>query len=71
MDKSGQAFPSAAASETGFHYREGLTKRELFAAMAMQGMLAADDSQHPDYCARHAVRYANALLAALKEDSHD
>ena len=58
-----------------------LTKRELFAAMAMQGVAAADDDRTlpPDRdleewrseCAmgdaRYAVRVADALLAALNE----
>ena len=44
----------------------GLTKRELFAAMAMQGMLARDS--HSDLgCAERALAYADALLAALKD----
>ena len=40
----------------------GLTKRELFAAMAMQGMLASD-LETVDH--RAAVRHADALLVAL------
>ena len=46
----------------------GLTKRELFAAMAMQGHLAAlgGEARHDDV-ARDAVAYADALLTALKE----
>lgn len=39
-----------------------LTKRELFAAMAMQGMLASD-LETVDH--RAAVRHADALLVAL------
>ena len=48
----------------------GLTKRELFAAMAMQGICAspfeneADDPIRSD--ALMAVRLADALLAALE-----
>lgn len=49
----------------------GLTKRELFAAMAMQGLLA--DSTNPvanEYSeyATFAVEHADALLVALAED---
>lgn len=55
----------------------GCTKRELFAAMAMQGMLSisppgstnrADDDFKEDmaWTARHAVFAADALLAALE-----
>ena len=51
----------------------GLTKRELFAAMAMQGMLAQVDSKSspstwdsaPEGAARASVRCADALLAEL------
>jgi len=43
----------------------GLTKRELFAAMAMQGMLAQDDCSSPGYIAEESLKCADALLAAL------
>jgi hypothetical protein len=54
----------------------GLTKREYFAAMAMQGLIAklplqavhtADsyDGQYPTAVARGALDYADALLAEL------
>lgn len=43
----------------------GLTKRELFAAMAMQG-LATDE--FPEGCATSAVKYADALLAELAKE---
>jgi hypothetical protein len=54
----------------------GLTKRELFAAMVMQGFVSADDYQHvmlgsgyqlADY-ATASVRIADALLAELAKD---
>ena len=51
----------------------GLTKRELFAAMAMQGMLAQVAAEStptawdaaPEVAAAGAVRCADALLAEL------
>lgn len=44
----------------------GLSKRELFAAMAMQGMLACPDSSGSfAEIANWSVRYADALLAEL------
>lgn len=48
----------------------GLTKRELFAAMAMQGLLArhGSDDYMPDVIARYATDYADALLAELAKD---
>lgn len=49
---------------------EGLTKRELIAAMAMQGLIGkiqghVDGVGDPENHARHAVVYADALLAEL------
>lgn len=52
----------------------GLTKREYFAAMAMQGLLANDwkEQKHLDpeceKLAVVAVNYANALLTALSNE---
>lgn len=46
--------------------RPGLTKRELLAAMALQGMLAnTDNSGRAEAYAKDAVAQADALLAAL------
>lgn len=49
---------------------DGLTKRELFAAMAMQGF-AADPGiteARPEALAAGAVRWADALLAELAKE---
>lgn len=45
----------------------GLAKRELFAAMAMQGVLAASGDQRlsPSWVAGEAVGYADELLKEL------
>ena len=48
----------------------GLTKRELFAAMAMQGMLAAENGEdglwtNSKALATWCVAHTDALLAAL------
>ena len=61
------AFPS---SPSVFPEEFGLTKREYFAAMAMQGLLSADDDGFVsfDECARVAVKQADALLKALEEN---
>lgn len=47
---------------------DGLTKRELFAAMAMQALIANPDVAM-DYCERinMAVRTADALIEALNK----
>ena len=52
---------------------DGLTKRELFAAMAMQGFIA--NKERPQYFkpiddAAYCVKLADALLAALQENSN-
>ena len=44
----------------------GLTKREYFAAMAMQGILSQHDSR-PSYTATLAVEYADALINELNK----
>ena len=46
---------------------EGLTKRELFAAMAMQGYMAYEfcPHQNPEHVAEYAVKCADELLKAL------
>lgn len=48
----------------------GLTKRELFAAMALQGLLAHHGNDEYDYraLARCAVWRANALLSELAKE---
>lgn len=62
------AFPFQPIGSQGFPTHEGmegLTKRELIAAMAMQGFAA--NPQGNDI-ARAAVRWADALLAELAKD---
>lgn len=68
-----------------FHEQYGLTKRELFAAMAMQGLLAAGEvhaaiykavekskvSSATECFAGAAVDYADALIAALESEADD
>lgn len=47
---------------------DGLTKREWFAGMALQGILANDcGAYHFDLAAEHAIKYADALISALNE----
>tara|TARA_Y100001938_G_scaffold141417_1_gene211107 strand:- start:823 stop:1026 length:204 start_codon:yes stop_codon:yes gene_type:complete len=55
-------------------YATGLTKRELFAAMAMQGLSANPgyvESLDAARLARWSVSQADALLAALAEEESD
>ena len=52
-----------ATSADGCH-QLGLTKREYFAGLAMQGLLASNDR---DKVAYNAVKYANSLLKELEK----
>jgi len=69
--KTNGALPATAFNENGpdgyytTHY--GLTKRELFAAMAMQGMCASGEyaTATGGQIAAYSVECADALLAAL------
>lgn len=49
-------------------YQKGLTKREFFAAMAMQGMLS-EFSNSPLPLAERAVHQADALIQELNKES--
>ena len=52
------------------HELGGLTKRELFAAMAMQGLIAAQTYSVADVSlsARHSINSADALLEELSKN---
>lgn len=69
------AFPCAAMDKDGLIHQEGLTKREWFAAMAMQGFLAnsySDGTTRPlstvnrHEIANMAVEQADALMIRLR-----
>ena len=49
-----------------FEYGEGLTKREHFAGLAMQGILCYFGNKDVPRCANASVEYADALLKALE-----
>ena len=44
----------------------GLTKREHFAGLAMQGLISNHGNEGAEAFASYAVEYANALLKALE-----
>ena len=48
----------------------GLSKREYFAAMAMQGFLSDDIDRDVAECAAYSVRQADALIAALNNPEY-
>ena len=59
-------------ADGAWDYSHGLTKRELFAAMAMQGVLAyvkksAPDPEEQKIMAKYAVEQADALIEALND----
>lgn len=62
-DSGDTAFPSAAGETIG------LTKREYFAAIALQGLLASDTTNHDKWTdiAESAVLSADALIAELNK----
>lgn len=71
------AFPVPETAVGGQRMRGGLSKREYFAAMAMQGMLANPEINKrarkngvysPREYARWAVDSADALLAELEKE---
>lgn len=59
------AFPFEIEHKDGKIYAKGLTKREYFAAMAMQGML--NKFMYLDNAAEMSVNAADALIKALNE----
>lgn len=75
MSPNDQAFPLNMRNDDGTHYFScaGFTKRELIAAMAMQGMAANPGLLDmrppvtPDRIAKGAVMMADLLIAALNE----
>lgn len=62
------AYPNELASPTndGYLSTAGLTKRELFAAMAMQGLLARNDMTS-EARAIYAIEHADDLIATLEK----
>lgn len=63
--ENGKQGAFACASDYG--YQQGLTKREYFAAMVMQGLMACPDiSGSREIIAEESVKQADALLKALE-----
>ena len=73
-DPSDQAFARPCGESENFESegRLGLTKREYFAAKAMQGQYANSRTlDNPDGVAAWAVEIADALIAALNVQGDD
>ncbi len=68
-DESGMPFNMGSLPNGMPMLSRGLTKREAFAALAMQGFCAAPEfaSTDVDGLAEAAVRQADALLAELEQ----
>jgi hypothetical protein len=62
------AYPHVEHNDDGTYWltHQGLTKRELFAAMAMQGLLSDNSSLGYLEVARDAVKHADALIYKLE-----
>jgi len=60
--------PSFPQTDRQFHFASGLTKRELFAAMAMAGLLA-NESREASFSgfAKDAIHFADALIAEFEK----
>lgn len=63
--------PAMATTRTVGYVSEstsGLTKREYFAGLAMQGLCSHSGDYHqPEHLAQDAIMYADALLAELEK----
>jgi hypothetical protein len=69
IDDGGPAYPNVSLDHHGFVGRDtGLTKREWFAGMAVQGILADGETGTKDLVPR-AYRIADAMIAAGKVKS--
>lgn len=67
-DPQDNAFPVFDSDGGASTAQIGLTKREYFAAMAMQGLLAADLDLQPGATAILSIERADALIAALNRE---
>jgi hypothetical protein len=70
MDGNDKAYPFAYEYVQGMVYSDGLTKRELIAAMAMQGLMSSRNLQGVAFetVAQISTRAADALIARLSAD---
>ncbi|MBH8577003.1 hypothetical protein I8752_29280 [Nostocaceae cyanobacterium CENA369] len=66
---SNQAFP-IAWNQYEQLTQDGLTKREFFAAMALQGFLANANNTTYELQVTRAVKAADALIAALSKPEY-
>lgn len=72
MENSKQsAFGYGLANNGGFRETKGLTKREYFAGLAMQGMISSTDlnlsKQEANIIAWQSIQFADELLKELEK----
>ena len=65
--RNSQAFPNDFEHEESLNIETGLTKREYFAAVAMQGLLASDLNTSVEDFSIRSVEFADALINALNK----
>lgn len=76
-ENGGFVYPHMFDTKDGLFASAGLTQRELFAAMAMQGLLANPnivgnpDREFDMDISEYSVYYADSLIEALNEPQSD
>ena len=72
MKNSEQPIKSMTEYETENSHYWGLTKREYFAGLAMQGMLANKDANtfNAESTAEISIKYADELLTQLEDEKN-
>lgn len=63
-------YPAFPISNSGYQHISGMTKREYFTVMVLQGILSASKTGYlqPTVAANRAVETADALLKALEDE---
>lgn len=61
-------FPIILTTDNGTVEGQGLTKRELFAAMAMEKICTAPEFGSPESMAKYALKCADALINELNKE---
>jgi hypothetical protein len=70
IDDGGQAFPHTHTSSLGISWQTGMSLRDWFAGMALQGLMAKTNVQYATAAidARAAYETADAMIEARKKD---
>ncbi|WDF45277.1 hypothetical protein PQ459_10250 [Chryseobacterium sp. KACC 21268] len=66
MENGDKLIHSFNDSEHSQGHFEGLTKREYVAIAAMQGFIASNNGQSPEYLAKRSIQSADELLKQLE-----